>query len=464
MPYKTNCLMNWSEITDAIRCDECVLLLGPHAATYDGESLRTLLAERIHRLLRQRRPDAPADGTDLSAAVRDFLKSFPENGEALHALRQAMSDFYREFDNEPIPVYEAVARLPFKYIINTAPDDLLVKTLRTRHKTPLFFDFHFDNPEYNLVQNRQALNLETEIAEDAPLVFNLLGHYERPDSLVLTDAAKLRFLEIVLQHEKEATLPANIAFFFNKRPVRRHRKAFVFLGFDFNEWHMRLFMHLLGSRHGQVLPQSITLQGEDALQGDVQRFFTDNFNMHFAGPDALGFLTRLGQELETPAPAAPPASRELLLLYHPADEALRVELEKHLALLRREQLVAVWHEEKVMPGEDVTASLHAHLQSAQLIVPLVTANFLADDRMFTEILPGALERHRAESAVVAPVLMTPCLVEDTPLFNLLTLQPKPRGKALSQKPDREQALTAIVSELRLMLEKLNHKPVPNAAV
>lgn len=453
--------MNWNDLTDAIRTDECVLLLGPNAATYEGESLRDLLAERIGRLLRQRRPDAAASPTDLAAGVRLFLQSFPDNGQALDALRGALGDFYREFADEKIPVYDAVAALPFKYIINTAPDELLLNALKRRDKKARFFDFNFDNPDYNIDQNKRALNLETEIAEDAPLVFNLLGHYERPDALVLTDAARLRFLEVVLQREKEATLPANIAFFFNKRPVRRHRKAFVFAGFDFNEWHMRLFLHLLGSRHGQVLPHSISLQDKDVLQGDAETFFTENFNMHFIGPDALGFLTRLAQELEKPAVAAPPARRELLLLYHPDDEALRAEVETYLAPLR--QLVEVWHPEKIKPGETVDETLGEHLRSAQLIVPLVTANFIADERLFTDILPEALARHQAGSAKVAPILMTPCDVENTPLFALLTLQPKPRGKALSQKPDRAQALTAIASDLRSMLENMNSKSAQSAS-
>lgn len=101
---------------------------------------------------------------------------------------------------------------------------MLLSALERKYKKARFFDFHFDNPEYNKQMNDKALDFEKEIDEDTPLVFNLLGHYERSDSLVLTDAARLRFLEVVLQREKEATLPPNIAFFFNKRPVRRHRK------------------------------------------------------------------------------------------------------------------------------------------------------------------------------------------------------------------------------------------------
>lgn len=50
--------MDWNDLTDALRTDECVLLLGPDAATYDGESLRDLLTERIELKLRQRGVEA----------------------------------------------------------------------------------------------------------------------------------------------------------------------------------------------------------------------------------------------------------------------------------------------------------------------------------------------------------------------------------------------------------------------
>ena len=447
--------MDWKDLTDALRTDECVLLLGPNAATFDGESLGDLLTERIELKLRQRGIAATEAEKDLTAIVRRFMDAFRDEGTALDELRSVLRDFYSEFKDEPLPVYDAAAGLPFKYIINTAPQSLLLSALERKDKKARFFDFHFDNPEYNKQMNDRALDLEKEISEDTPLVFNLLGHYDRPDSLVLTDAARLRFLEVVLQREKEATLPANIAFFFNKRPVRRHRKAYIFAGFDFNEWHMRLFLHLLGSRHGSVLPQSITLQDSEALLGDAHTFFSDNFNMHFAGRDALGFFEQLKRELQQPLQAAPPARRELLLLYHPDDEDLRREMETYLAPLRHHNLVEIWHEEKILPGAVVKDVQREHLQSAQLIVPLLTANFLANDRLFTEILPEVLARHHAGSAKLAPILMTPCDVESTPLFELTTLQPKPRGKALSQKPDRAEALTNIVKDLRSMIERMN---------
>lgn len=456
--------VDWPDLIDAMRSDECVLLLGPHAATYQGDSLREMLAERMEVKLRQRGARAPEGLKDIPIMARLFMDSFKDSGAALDELRSTLRDFYAEFRDEHIPVYKEVAALPFKFIINTAPDSLLLHAFERHDKHPRFFDFHFDNPDYNVEMNNKALDLEKEISEDTPLVFNLLGHYDRPDSLVLTDAARLHFLEVVLQRQKEASLPANIAFFFNKRPIRRHRKAYIFIGFNFNEWHMRLFLHLLGSRHGNVLPHSFSLQNPAALEGEVFTFFTDNFNMHFISEDPLGFLRDLKSQIQRPIPVAPPAPKELLLLYHPDDEYLRAEMETYLAPLRHSQLVEVWHEDKIAPGDNVAETLREHLQSARLIVPLVTAKFIDNDHLFTEILSGALERHHAGSVKLAPIMMEPCDIGNTPFFELPTLHPKPRGKALSQKPDRAEAITRIVDDLRTMIERMDQNPSPTTLV
>lgn len=455
MPENTSPSIHWPDLIEALRHDECVLLLGPRAATYQGEYLHDLLAERFAKMLRQKDATFVASPPyDLPLLVKQFTDQFKNYTEALEQLGKTLREFYEEFSGEEISVYRQIANLPFKYIINTAPDDLLVQNLAGgSDKKVHFFDFHFNKPEYNADMNRKAVDLNNEISEDAPLVYNLLGHYDRPDSLVLTNSDRLRFLEVVLQREKEATLPPNIAYYFLRSPLKLLRKAYIFVGFDFNEWYLRLFMHLMRRTH-EHLPQSFSLQDLRRLTGDAATFYTDNFNMLFVENDPERFFQELGRQLQKPATVPSPAQMEMVLLYHPDDEAMRVEMETHLATLRHSGLVEVWHEEKILPGADTITTIRQHLNTARVIVPLVTANFLADDRLFTELLPDALQRHRNGTAKVSPILMSPCDIENTPLFELNTLYPKPKGRAVSQKPDRAETLTAIAKDLRGMIERM----------
>jgi len=439
--------MTAQTIAEAIRADECVLLLGPRAATFEGENLQDLLAERFA----QRLAAAAAGASELPRLARNFAAGCRDHTEALEKTGALLREFFEEFRDERLPLYDLAAQLPFKFVLNCTPDNLFMQALRRHDKDPRAFSFHFAKPSFNEMVNDQAVDLEGVIAEDRPLVYNLLGHYDDPSSLVLTDADRLRFLDVALQREKN-TLPANITYHFLREPLRRMRKTFVFLGFDFNEWHIRLFMDLLRRTH-EHLPHTFSLQRPETLNGDNGAFYKDNFDMMFLPDYPMALLREVQNLLRAPAAAPPPARMELLLLYHPHDEAARDELEIHLSGLRQSGLVEIWHDAKVLPGEEFESEIRQRVAEARVIVPLISASLLADERLHG-YLEEALQRHHAGEAKVVPLLLSPCGVMDTPLFALNTFYPKPKGRALSQKPDRAETLAYFAGELRGILERL----------
>ena len=98
--------------------------------------------------------------------------------------------------------------------------------------------------------------------------------------------------------------------------------------------------------------------------------------------------------------------------------------------------------------------MQEHLHNARIILPLITANFLADEHLYGNYLTTALRRDADGIAKLIPLLLTPCDVVNTPLFKLNTLYPKPKGRAVSQKPDRAEALTSFAQELRSTVERM----------
>src|SRR5687767_3923965 len=95
----------------------------------------------------------------------------------------------------------------------------------------------------------------------------------------------------------------------------------------------------------------------------------------------------------------------LFYSYAHADEGLRKELEKHLSLLRRQGLIAGWHDRDILAGDDWRSSIDRHLAAADLILLLVSSDFLASDYCWSVELESALERHRAGRARVIPVIL-----------------------------------------------------------
>jgi hypothetical protein len=65
--------------------------------------------------------------------------------------------------------------------------------------------------------------------------------------------------------------------------------------------------------------------------------------------------------------------------YSHRDESLRDELEKHLSPLKRSGVINTWHDRRIIAGEEFDASISQYLETAHIILLLISADFLASD-------------------------------------------------------------------------------------
>jgi hypothetical protein len=91
--------------------------------------------------------------------------------------------------------------------------------------------------------------------------------------------------------------------------------------------------------------------------------------------------------------AAPPVS--LFYSYAHEDEALCDELRGHLKILERRGLLASWYDREITPGEDWHAKIDAQLQMADLVLLLISKDFIDSDYIFGNELTVAMQRHKA---------------------------------------------------------------------
>src|SRR5687767_1196220 len=88
----------------------------------------------------------------------------------------------------------------------------------------------------------------------------------------------------------------------------------------------------------------------------------------------------------------------------PEEESLREELEKQLAILRDQDLVRAWHKQRVTAGRERAEAITAELEEADIILLLISPDFLASGYIFDVELKRAMERHEAGAAGVVPVI------------------------------------------------------------
>jgi len=148
---------------------------------------------------------------------------------------------------------------------------------------------------------------------------------------------------------------------------------------------------------------------------------------------------------------------EVFYSYSHKDEDLRKELETHLSLLARSGLIVAWHDRKIGAGEEWRNEIDAHIQSAHIILLLISPDFLASEYCYGIEMKTALERHAREHAIVIPIILRPVDWSGAPFAHLQAL---PRdAKAVTLWPNRDQAFAEIASSLREIAVRFQ-QPVP----
>lgn len=153
----------------------------------------------------------------------------------------------------------------------------------------------------------------------------------------------------------------------------------------------------------------------------------------------------------------------LFFSYSHEDEALRDQLEKQLAMLKRQGVIETWHDRRIGAGDDWSAAIDRHVESDDIILLLVSPDFLASDYCYDVEMQRAMERHTAGQAVVIPVVLRPCDWHGAP-FGKLQAVPKD-GKPVTLMPDIDQALLEVARAVRAAAESITgHAAPPRGSV
>jgi len=148
----------------------------------------------------------------------------------------------------------------------------------------------------------------------------------------------------------------------------------------------------------------------------------------------------------------------LFFSYSHKDENLRDQLETHLAGLQRKGLISAWHDRRITAGRDLGAAIDENLNSSDVILLLISPDFIASDYCYEQELARAMERHDAGEARVIPVILRPCDWHGLS-FGRLMATPQD-GKAITTWPNIDQAFLNVVTGIKAALEELGKNKSP----
>lgn len=138
--------------------------------------------------------------------------------------------------------------------------------------------------------------------------------------------------------------------------------------------------------------------------------------------------------------------KSVFFSYSHKDETLRNHLETHLAMLKRQGVISAWHDRRLVTGDTVDQGINQELERADIILLLVSADFLASDYCYGIEMARALERHALDEARVIPIILRPCDWHQAPFGKLLASPTD--GRPVTKWPDPDDAFLDITKATR----------------
>ncbi len=146
---------------------------------------------------------------------------------------------------------------------------------------------------------------------------------------------------------------------------------------------------------------------------------------------------------------------EVFFSYSHRDEQLRSELEKHLSILKRQGIITAWYDREISAGTEWAGKIDEHLNTAQIILLLISADFLASNYCYDIELKRAMERDAAREARVIPVILRDVYWKGAP-FGKLQALPK-NAEPVTNWANQDQAFKDVAIGIHKAVEELTSK-------
>ena len=151
----------------------------------------------------------------------------------------------------------------------------------------------------------------------------------------------------------------------------------------------------------------------------------------------------------------PKRAIEVFYSYAHKDEKLRNKLETQLSLLKQQGHITNWHDRKIGAGKEWANEINEHLNAADIILLLVSPDFLASNYCYSIEMKRALERHEAGDATVIPIILRKVYWQGAPIGMLQAL-PKDAKPVTSWK-NQDEAFFNVAEGIRKIVEEIRNR-------
>jgi O-acetyl-ADP-ribose deacetylase (regulator of RNase III) len=205
---------------------------------------------------------------------------------------------------------------------------------------------------------------------------------------------------------------------------------------------LRLKLNELTEERTRLEEQLARVLGQDTNETDSARTCL----LHIAD-ERIRILSSLQQAETKPI--------TVFISYSHKDQDLREELEKHLTILRRQGVIETWHDRRITAGTEWRGAIDENLMSAELILLLISPDFIASDYCYDLEMDRAMRRHESREARVVPVILRQVMWDKAPFAKLQALPTD--GKAVKTWESLDAAFDNVARGLRAAVESMHSK-------
>ena len=210
------------------------------------------------------------------------------------------------------------------------------------------------------------------------------------------------------------------------------------------------FGHSIQHSFDQALSQ---LQIKNLKQEHIPRLFTRT------GVDASTTTWRelLTSTRQVASAQATNRPISIFISYAPEDDKFRQDLEKHFSVLRRNKIITITTVKSTLGGQVGEEKLLEYLNEADIVLLLISPDFMASDSLYDNELKPAMHRRQRGLTWVIPIIVRETADwKSDEFFGKLLILPR-NEKPVSLWSDRDSALASIVQEVRRVINDIKEQ-------
>ncbi len=142
----------------------------------------------------------------------------------------------------------------------------------------------------------------------------------------------------------------------------------------------------------------------------------------------------------------------LFVSYSHKDERFRDEFRGALTAYERKGELVVWQDTMIVPGQKWEPEILRKLEEAEIIVLLLSNDFIKSDYCMVKAFEIAKRRDATGECVIVPIVVRACPFKKLDLGEIQAIYPN--GKAIKQHRDRDVAWLEVTKELDRVIERM----------